>query len=153
MTTAALAIQDAIVAALLSPVALADGRVWPNRLRPLPAGQSSAVVVRLVASQADPDPPLGSPLDWRSFYSIECLARAAAANADPVAALDPLLSDTYARLSAPALTTALSALGVMDSRMEPSIRWDVDEAEQPVASASFRFVVHHRTASDSLIVA
>ena len=83
MSTAFKSIVHALISALADSPALAGGRVWPNRLRPLPATAATAVVVRL----------------------------AGAVGADPADAADALLSEVWKRLAA-IDASALGAIAV-----------------------------------------
>lgn len=138
MSTAFKSIADGIVAALLVAPALADGRVYANRLRPLHTGVSTAMVLRLEQSSAR-ETVLGAH-DWDSAYVLECYARGTV-NADPAAAVDALLASAWARLA------GLSAadLGAMAIAVNPAIDWQYDEADAPVVCASVRLQVQHRT--------
>lgn len=144
--SAHLSIQQAIVAALLAAPAVAGGNVKANTTRPMSAGQSQACVVRLAQSRAATPQVLAGPYDWTTRFDVECLARAANGGADPVAAVDGLLELVWARLS----TLPTTGLGVMDVRMNPSIDWQVDDADAPAASAVVSLFVNHRTTSTTL---
>ena len=97
--SAHLGIQAAIVAALMAAPAVAGGNVKVNTTRPVSAAFSQAVVVRLVQSRANTPQILGGPYDWMTQVQVECLARAASGNADPMAAVDALLEAVWTRLS------------------------------------------------------
>ena len=136
--TAFCAIQGALVAALTQAPALAEGRVYVNRLRPIGAAIPSAIVVRLDQASAAGD-VIGT-LDWVTSYTVECYARAVS-GADPAESVDALLSAVWARLSA--LTPP--GLGVAAITLQPTIDWQYDDAETPVACALIRISVQHRT--------
>ena len=138
MSTAFKSIVHALVAALADSPALAGGRVWPNRLRPLPATAATAVVVRLAGS-GGAEAVLGA-LDWATRLAIECYARGAA-GADPADAADALLSEVWKRLAA----IDAAALGAMAITVNPAIDWQFDEGETPMACATVHLVVEHRT--------
>ena len=88
MTTSAFAtVQAGIIAALMQAPALAGGNIVANRQRPIPAGQSSAIAVRL--DQAEATEAVLGCLSWQTAYSVEGYARAATGT-DPAAAVDPL---------------------------------------------------------------
>jgi len=144
--SAHLAIQSAIVAARVAAPAVAGGNVRTNATRPMAAGVSGGVVVRLVQSRAATPQVLGGPYDWTTQYSIECLARSATGSADPVAAVDALLALVWERLS----TLNTTGLGVIDVRMQPAIDWQVDDAETPTVAAVVNLLVNHRTTSTTL---
>ena len=147
--SAQLAIQTAIVTALMAAPAVAGGNVKANVVRPFSAGQSLACVVRLVQSRAPTPQVLGGFYTWDTRFDVECMARGANGAADPVAAVDALLELVWQRLS----TLPTTGLGVVDVRMQPSIDWQVDEIDLPVASATVSLFVNHRTASTTLTAA
>lgn len=138
MITAFQTIAKGIVAALAGAPALAAGRVFANRLRPLPAGVTSAIVVRLDKAVAT-EVVLGIN-DWDSAYVVECYARGSVSN-DPADAVDALLGDAWARLAGLDAAT----LGAESLALNPAIDWQYDEADGPVACASIRLRVQHRT--------
>lgn len=144
--SAHLAVQAAIVAALTSAPAAAGGNVRANTVRPLSATQSQGVVVRLLNSRSVGQTVLGGPYDWTSTYQVECLARAASAAADPVAAVDGLLELVWARLAG----INPLALGAIDVRLQPAIDWQVDDADVPIAAAVISLQIVHRTAANTL---
>lgn len=143
MTTAFQSIAAAIAAQLKAAPALAGGRVYANRLRPLPEGVATAVVVRLDKSAAS-EQVLGA-LDWTSTFALECYARGAS-GIDPADAVDALLQAAWARLAA----TDAAALGAMAFVINPAIDWIYDEADGPVVCASVALQVQHRTAVATL---
>jgi hypothetical protein len=148
MTTSAFTgIKGALVTALASLPGL-DGAVFANRLRPLQATKSKAVVVRMSRSVAI-EQALGK-WDWSTPIEVECYGRAAAAGTDPADLVDPLLCDVWAALMAPALLTALAPLGVAALSLSPQIEWDFAEGETPMASAVISLLVQHRTGIGSL---
>ena len=144
--SAHLAIQQAIAAALLAAPAVASGNVRQNATRPVASASTQAVVVRLAQSSAATPQVLAGPYTWTTRFEVECLARAAIGTADPVAAVDTLLEAVWSRLS----TLNTTGLGVMDVRMQPTIDWQLDDSETPLASATVYLQVTHRTASTSL---
>ncbi len=142
MSTAFLAIQSALLAALSAAPALAGGRISANRLRPIAANQVTALVVRLDASEGT-EYTLGT-VNWQSAYTVECYARAAA-GADPSGAVDDLLASTWARLSALSFET----LGASVS-LNPRIDWQYDADETSVVCAVIRLTAQHQTTTASL---
>jgi len=141
-----LAVQTAIVAALTSAPALASGNVLANTVRPMSAGTNEAIVVRIMRSDAAQPQVIGGPFDWRTMFQIECLARAATGASEPIAAVDTLLAAAWARLAG---MTAGSD-GITDVRLDPSINWQVDDAETPLASAVISMQVSHVTNTSTL---
>lgn len=138
MSTAFKTIADGLVAALMAAPALAGGRIWSNRLRPLPERMATAVVVRQGQSNGA-ETVLGA-LDWATPLAVECYGRGVA-GLDPADAVDELLMDVWARLS----VIDAGALGAMAITINPSIDWQFDEAETPMACAIVHLVVQHRT--------
>lgn len=143
MSTAFKSIAAALVSALAAAPALADGRIWSNRLRPLPAASATAVVVRQANSGGD-EAVLGA-LDWVTSFAIECYGRGATGT-DPADAVDALLKDVWARLSA----IDAGALGAMAVTVRPAIEWQFDEGETPMACATVHLAVQHRTSMAAL---
>lgn len=141
MTTAFLAVQSAIAAAVAP--ALSGGVVGLNRLRPIPAGQATAIVVRLDQTTGA-EQALGA-LDWTTSYAVECYAKAATGT-DPAAAVDALFADVWTRLAA----INSGAIGAMAITLNPQIDWQYDDAETPFVCVLIRLAVQHRTAFTSL---
>ena len=135
-------ILASLSAALLAAPALAGGHISTNRLRPIPAGQSTAIVLRL--SQAEGAEYVLGSLNWKSSFTVECYARANAGS-DPVAAVDALLLDVWQRLAA--LST--DVLGA-DISLNPQIDWQYDDAETPVVCAVIQLVALHATSTANL---
>lgn len=136
--TAFVSIQSALIAALGTAPALAGGRIYANRLRPIAAGQNTAIVVRL--DVADGVEQVIGSIDWQTPYLVECYARVAT-GADPAAAGDALLSDTWARLAALDFTALNASITV-----NPKIDWQFDDAETPVVCVVIHLTAQHRTA-------
>ena len=143
MTTAFASLQAALLAALSSAPALAGGNIGSNRLRPIPTGQSTALVLRLDASEGT-ERVLGC-VDWQTAFTVECYARGATSAADLVAAVDTLLADTWAGLA----SLSFQALGD-DLIVDPRIDWQFDDGETPMVCAVIRLSAAHRTASSTL---
>lgn len=128
--------------ALMVVPALADGRISTNRLRPIPSGQATAIVLRLHQAQGV-EFVLGS-LGWKTAITVECYARSVAGS-DPVADVDALLLDVWLRLAA----IDTSTLGA-DITINPQIDWQYDDAETPVVCAQIQLTVQHRTTTSNL---
>lgn len=138
-------LSAALLERLKTGAALAFGRVYANRLMPVPQGRVSAVVLR-VEHAASREVVLGGALDWTSSFAVECYGRGAVGE-DPAGAVDALLAQVWACLFG--LGPAdLPGLGVMDVAAQRTLEWQFDEAETPVACAIVRFSVRHRTAAD-----
>lgn len=131
------AVQAAILAALQAAPALAGGHISTNRLRAIPVNQAAAIVLRLDQT-AGSEVALGT-IDWQTTFVVECYTRAAT-GADPAAAVDTLLADTWARLAA----LDGGALGA-DINIAPQIDWQYDDADTPVVCAVIRLAATHRT--------
>ena len=142
MSSAFFDIQTALIAALSSATALAGGRIYANRLRPITANQASAIVVRLDQAQGT-EMVIGS-VDWSTAYAVECYARAASGT-DPAAAVDALLTDAWARLAALDFTALDAVISI-----NPQIDWQYDDAETPVVCAVMRLTAQHRTSLAAL---
>lgn len=140
MTTAALFIAEAVRTALAG---LAGGRVYLNRLRPLPAGQNTGIVVRLEQSAGRAMP--GGTMDWSTTLRIECVARGAP-GADPAAAADDLLAAAWAIV----VGLSVTAINAMAIALDPLIDWQYDDAEAPYVSASLSVRVMHFTPYSTL---
>lgn len=118
--------------------------VHSNRTRPLSEAEKRAVFLRLGPSRRDTTGPLGAT-DWQTVIEVECAARSTT-GADPALAADALLGPTWAAL----LGVPLALPDVLDLDSEPDLSWDFDAAETPMASATFRLVVRHRTQANTL---
>lgn len=135
--TAFTQIQAALLAAFTADPALASGNVHSNPARPLSAGQSTAVVIRLEASAAQ-EVALGTN-DWTTVLAVECCAR-------NEAAADELLQQVWGRLQ----TVSVAGLGVAQVALEPQIDWQRDAIDSTVVAAVIRVAVRHRTPVASL---
>lgn len=136
-------IQTGLMAALAANPALAGGHITANRLRPISASHSTAIVVRLDKT-AGQEIVLGA-MDWTTSYTVECYARAAG-GADPGAAVDQLLVDAWARLCA----IDAASIGAIDITMTPAIDWQYDDADTPMVCALIRLAVQHRTLTTAI---
>ena len=142
MSTAFTALVAELAAALAAAPALAGGRIGINRLRPIPAGQSTAIVLRLEQSEGS-EFVLGL-LRWRTTIAVECYARAVAGS-DPAAAVDALLESTWQRLAA----FRADLLGA-DVCIDPKVKWDYDDSDTPVVCAAIQLTASQNTSSSSL---
>ena len=142
MSTAFVGLLDGLAASLTAAPALAGGRIGINRLRPIPAGQSTAIVLRLEQSDGT-EFVLGS-LRWRTTILVECYARAVAGS-DPAAAVDALLESTWQRLAA----FRDDLLGT-DICIDPRIKWDYDDSDTPVVCAAIQLTATQNTSAGSL---
>ncbi|MDO9277133.1 MAG: hypothetical protein Q7U05_01040 [Polaromonas sp.] len=142
MSTAFTSLVAELAAALAAAPALAGGRIGINRLRPIPAGQSTAIVLRLERSNGS-EFVLGT-LRWNTTILVECYARAVAGS-DPAAAVDDLLQSTWQRLAA----FRADLLGA-DVCIDPMIKWDYDDSETPVVCAAIQLTASQSTSTSSL---
>lgn len=118
--------------------------VHRNRTRPLGEAERRGIFLRLGPSRRDGEGPLGAA-DWQTVIEVECAARSAT-GADPALAADALLDPTWAAL----LGVPLALPDVLDLDSEPDLAWDFDAGETPMASATFRLLVRHRTQPNTL---
>lgn len=142
MKTAFQQLVDAVATALRAVPAVAGGRVFENRLRPLAAGDSVAVVVRLHGTQGT-NTVMGAR-DWRTQLLVECYGRGVGAVAadEAVDALLPLVLQRVSGLD-------LAALAVTRWVVGDEIQWERDVEASSDACATLRLEVWHRTAADS----
>lgn len=128
---------------LVSLSALAGGQVALNRLRPISSAQPTALVLRLGRSQGQ-EVVLGA-IDWQTSFAVECYGRGVT-GADPADAVDSLLLQAWAILAA----IDCAAIGASDLTLNPSVEWQYDEAETPLACATLQLSVSHRTPGATL---
>jgi hypothetical protein len=133
----------AVVAALSASPAVADGRVFANRLRPMAATHATGVVVRLEQTAAR-ETMLGAH-DWQTLMAVECYGKTVGAT-DASTAADDLLAAVWARLQ----TINAASLAVGAVGLGPQIEWrrDVDEAAS--VCAVVYLTVTHRTPVNTL---
>lgn len=147
MTTAFKTVQDALVAALLTPPTIVGTRVVAGRGLPLPAEHTSDIVVSIESVNGADVALTSHPQDWEVVYGVEMRARGSAA-VDAVTALDPILEAAYARLMA-----TPPPAGVMGWVLTPRIRVDVDESATPVGTLQLSINVRMRTQPAGLLLA
>lgn len=141
-----LALVDAVVAALQQVPAVAGGRIVRGRDIPLPVEHDSGVAVSLLRSRGDAVGLHGNARQWQTSVGVQLSARAAA-GADAEAAIDPLLMSAYERLQG---LTPPAGSGVTSVTLEPSITWEVDEGDRPVATATLVVSITHLTTTATL---
>jgi hypothetical protein len=144
MSTAFLAITDAVLSCLQAAPALAGGRVTRGRATAVSATSQTAIAVNAARSRAEPLSMDGSALQWETTVVVTLFGRAAAGS-DAEAAIDPLLVSTWDRLQ-----SLTAPPGVVDVALDPSITWDVDEADQTVVTASLALRITHITTASAL---
>lgn len=137
--SAFLGLIDAVVAALDAGGALTDGGIRRGRAVPVPTSKTAAIDVHLQRSQADTSHLDGSALRWETLIGIDLYTRAAA-GIDGESAVDALLAAALGRL-----TAATPPAGVTAWSLDPSIAWDVVEADQTLVQASLGLRVQHFT--------
>jgi hypothetical protein len=147
MTTAFKTVQDALVAALVTPATIVGLRVVAGRARPMPAEHDSDIAISIESVQGEDFTLTAQPQDWAVVYGVEIRARGSV-SVDAIAALDPLLEAVYARIkSTPA------PAGVMGWVLEPRLRFEVEEAATPIGTLQLALNVRMRTQPGSLALA
>jgi hypothetical protein len=135
------------VALLQQAPAIAGGRVYRGRRRPLAESAASGVFVYFRSSL--PDRSLvggGAPLGWQTVFTIESIARATASQSGDEAALQ-LNGQVFERLMTdPTLGGAAQDLapGPIDS--------DEEELDTAIGVVVAQFATLHRTSSTTLEV-
>ena len=147
MTTAFLAITDAVLAALRQAPAVAGGRISRGRGTPVPASAATAVAVNVLRSRAEPLSLDGAALQWETTVGVTLFGRALSGS-DAEAAIDPLIVSVWDRLQG-----ITPPAGVVDVALEPTIAWDVDEADQTIVTAALALRITHITTSSALSAA
>ncbi|MCB2071648.1 MAG: hypothetical protein KDF67_19500 [Ottowia sp.] len=126
-------------AALLASPALAGGHVYQGRERPMPQHATQQIDIQLVNSRGRPMTLAGNVTRWDTAIGLRLRARAAAGS-DGNTAADALLLAVFARLAA---TPAPS--GAAGWALEPSVTWDVSEADSTLVEAQLVLRVDHFT--------
>lgn len=146
MSTAFKVVQDALVSALLTPPTIVGSRVSAGRARPMPEEHDSDIAVSIESIVGNADLVGDAPVGWDVVYIVEIRCRGSA-SVDAIAAIDPLLEATYARLLAVA-----PPAGVVGWVLAPRARIDVDEGATPIASGQLALDVSLRTQHGSLVL-
>jgi hypothetical protein len=142
--TAFLQLRDALQAALLAAPALAGGRVYAGRTRPIAQEEASAINLRLSDTQATH--PVLQATDWRTVVIVECAARAAPGGPAADTAADALLADAHTRLH----DFAAPGLGLLQVTDDATVEWDHDADDTAYTCATLRLTVVHRTPAATL---
>lgn len=143
-TIAQSAIVAKVVELLEAAPSLSGVTVYRNRLRAMPEGMNSCIVVRKTASDPDGAPFLGHPTGWFTQVRVECLARGAAGQA-PDEAGDELLRLAHAVMAAnPTLG------GLAEGVDPPRLGWDEDDLDTTIGASIAQYTVRHRTAANTL---
>lgn len=143
--SAFLALTEALRAALAA--ALPGVQVTRGRAVPLSAGTDQGVLINAKASRAAQLDINGDALQWETTVAVTLYARAAI-NSDAEAAIDPLLLSVWA-----ALVGITPPAGVYGITLDPSITWDIEEADQVLVSASMALRINHYTTGAALAAA
>lgn len=146
MTTAFKTLVDTVNSALLAAPAVAGGRIAVGRDISTPLDQASDVNITLQVQDGEPFALTAGPTDWSVDVGVEIRARGTD-SIDALAAIDPIMEQVYARLTA--MTLPVGVMGLMAFRG----RLDVQEAATPIAAWQFQLTVSIRTAPGSLALA
>lgn len=146
MTTAFKTLIDTVSAALMAAPAVAGGRVAVGRDTTTALDQASDVNITLQVQDGQPFALTAGPTDWSVDVGVEIRARGTDA-IDALAAIDPIMEQVYARLTAMALPAGITGLQAFRGQL------DVQEAATPVAAWQFQLTVSLRTAPGSLALA
>ena len=143
MSTAFAALTSAIVQQLGAAPAV-SAQIHRARMRMLPQGWQTAVVVRPVQSQVDRGVGVGTHMVWATQMAVECYARSLA-TVTPDLTVDALLQKVIERaLSDPALGGAAGDIGL------EAITYDFDVDGESTACVTVIFNVRHVTASNQV---
>ena len=137
MTTIISTIVTAAHAALAAAPAIAP-TVSRVRLRPLPQGAGTAVVVRPMQAQASAADLPGMPIAWAVQFAVDCYARCPQPGT-PDQAVDALLEAAYARLMQD--TTLGGAAFALDPQ---GVGYEFDTDGEQTACATLLFVAQAR---------
>lgn len=140
--SAFLDLSDSVVSVLSA--ALPAVSVRRGRRLSIPQGTALAIEVRVERADGDGQFEDDTVTNWRSLIGIDCLARADAGT-DGEAAVDALLEDVYAAMAA-----ATVPQGAASWVFQPSVRWEIVEADQTLCVASLALAVNHFTGPRSL---
>lgn len=147
MATIFVDIQSAIVALLSQAPAVAT-KITKNLLQPVVREQGEVVNVRMPSASGQRAAISNGFVEWTTLMLIDVHKRAAA-DADPVLAVDPLLLATYARLAG--VGGDVLGLGVEDVLPDPNVSWDVEEGQTPLATVTLALRITHRTQAAQLV--
>lgn len=139
MATAFLTLSDAVLAMLQQAPALAGGNIRRGRRIPVPENVDQAIDVHVERSAGQMTDLDGSGLAWDTGIAIDLYARAADGT-DAEQAIDTLLAAVAERIAA-----ATPPNDVMSWLLDPSIQWELDEADDTLVQASLLLRVQHLT--------
>jgi hypothetical protein len=146
MTTAFKTLVDTVLAALQESPAVAGGRIAVGRDTTAALDQASDINLTLQVQDGQPFALTSGPVDWSVDIGVEIRARGTD-TVDALAAIDPIMEQVYARLTAMALPAGITGLQAFRGQL------DVQEAATPVAAWQFQLTVSLRTAPGSLALA
>lgn len=142
MSSAFLDLVAAAKAALLASPPLAGGHVYQGRERPMPQNVAQQIDIHLSNSTGRPMTLNGAVTRWDTAIGLRLRARAAAGS-DGDTAADALLVAVFQRLQA-----VPPPAGVPRWALDPSVRWEVDEADTTLVEAQLVLRVDHFTGAD-----
>jgi hypothetical protein len=146
MPTAFKTLIDTVNAALQAAPAVAGGRIAVGRDTSTALDQASDINITMQVQDGEPFALTAGPTDWTVDVGVEIRARGTDA-IDALAAIDPIMEQVYARLTAMALPAGITGLQSFRGQL------DVQEAATPVAAWQFQLSVSLRTAPGSLALA
>lgn len=129
--------------AITATVAALEGaapQVSRLRLRPIPASQSTALVVRPVQTEPGESDMAGLPVEYASQIGVDCYGRATASDTADVV-IDALAEVVVARLlTDPTLGGAVNFIRFVGAT------YDFDIDGEATGCATLIFIARHRTA-------
>lgn len=136
MASAQLSLLQAVEAALLASPAIAGGNISEDDV-PMQPGTDAAIRVRLGRSRGRQLPLDDSTTEWSTQIALECRQRASVGQS-PYTAVDALLQAAYTRVVDQATAPNLGSWAA-----EPSIEWDIDEADTSIGVATLVLTATH----------
>lgn len=146
MTTAFKTLIDTVLAALQESPAVAGGRIAVGRDTTTALDQVSDINITLQVQDGQPFTLTAGPTEWSVDIGVEIRARGTD-TIDALAAIDPIMEQVYARLTAMALPAGVTGVQAFRGQL------DVQEAATPVATWQFLSTLSLRTAPGSLALA
>lgn len=144
MATAFLTAAQAVVDALQADPALADGRVYLGRDAPMPEHHASEVRVGIESTSGRMLTLGATDVLWETTIGVEVRQRAAGGGT-ALPDLDALVEAVFTRLA-----QATAAPGSSAWQMEPTIRWQLADADTPIATAGLALRVEQITGGGTL---
>ena len=146
MTAPFTSVTAAVRDALLVAPAVAGGRVYRGKAMPIAIDKASPVFVNSRLADGKPLDISGIGNEWDFIVTVGCYAKATGTQ-DAEEALDPLLSEVFARLKT---VTAAEINGASQVALQPRIEWDTEMAEQNIGGAVLTLRVRLHTTGASL---